>query len=151
MWDFYNLVCSIDVHARECSSATLETAIGAPISRAICAAWSFALICNRHRPRTRYLISSCLRRGGGPCSLAISRVVPVAGSPHKESVPVDEISSTGGPLRGALLLRPPRSSPHRRRKPHPEHELPTTHLLQPGWYALVHNGQSYTPRSPKTA
>jgi hypothetical protein len=36
----------------------------------------------------------------------------------------------GGP--GVHALRPRQSSPGRRRKPHPKHELTTTHVLQPG-------------------
>jgi hypothetical protein len=45
--------------------------------------------------------------------------------------------------RHALPLRPPRSSPGRRRRPNPERELPTTHVLQPNcnrastrWYTI---------------
>jgi hypothetical protein len=70
-------------------------------------------------------------------ALAISVVVPVARVRHKETVPLDDKLLSGGPGRGALLLRPPRSSPH------PEHELPTTHILQPycnragtHWYTM---------------
>jgi hypothetical protein len=46
---------------------------------------------------------------------------------------------------------PPRSSTDRRLKPHPVRELTATNVLQPGWYTLVHTGQSDTARSSKTA
>jgi hypothetical protein len=37
--DSYGLRCCIDMHGRECSSATVETAIGARISPAMPPAW----------------------------------------------------------------------------------------------------------------
>ena len=50
--DFYNLWCSIDVRARECSSATLETG-----KRSASLLHGFAFIGSRHRPRAQHLIS----------------------------------------------------------------------------------------------
>ena len=121
MRDFHNLWCSIDMRGRECSSATLETGIGARISPAMSPKW---LCTHRQETSTKDPIPYIHAFGDVAAhALAISSSAS-SGSSSQRAYP-STISSSRGPGRGALLLRPPSSSPHRRRKPHPEHELPT--------------------------
>jgi hypothetical protein len=111
---------------------------------------SFALTGKRHRLRADTSYSHAFGDLAAH-ALAISRVVWVA---------VGALTTTMyRPTINSLELRQTRPTPTsatlgRRSKPHPKHELTTTHVLQPvlqpGWYTLVRNGHMIGSGTPKT-
>src|SRR3712207_2066347 len=78
--------------------------------------------------------------------LSLSRVARVAGgAPHNDCVPeADKLLEVQGETRPTTT--PTSVSPSPTQKPHPEHELTATNVLQP---SLIRPGKQWTKRYPQ--